>query len=382
MAETRLRYRQGLMLGTALVALTACSGPIDLDLRSYGNGFDTSDAALAASADRPSPDNRGVISYPTYQVAVARRGDTVAALADRVGVSGDELAHYNGLKTGDLLRPGEVLALPRRVAEPSAATGAPIDGPLRPGSIDVSTIDAAIDRGASGRPAPAPAAAPATAEPIRHKVVRGETAYSVARLYNVSVRALSDWNGLGPDLTIREGQYLLIPVAAGKPPATAAVEAPGTGSVSPEPPSAAKPLPDEQLAAVPANQPPSPDLGKQTASKSRLQMPVQGKIIREYVKKKNEGIDISAGAGAQVVSAGDGTVAAITRDTDQVPILVIRHADNILTVYAGLDAISVKKGDKVKRGQGIGKVRAGSPSFVHFEVRDGFESTDPVPYLN
>jgi LysM repeat protein len=244
MAETRLRYRHGLMLGTALVALTACSGPIDLDLRSYGNGFDTSDAALAASADRPSPDNRGVISYPTYQVAVARRGDTVAALADRVGISGDELARYYGLKTGDLLRPGEVLALPRRVAEPSAATGATIDGPLRPGSIDVSTIDAAIDRGASGSPAPAPTAAPAGAEPIRHKVARGETAYSVARLYNVSVRALSDWNGLGPDLTIREGQYLLIPVAAGKPPATATVEAQGSGSASPEPPSAAKPLPD------------------------------------------------------------------------------------------------------------------------------------------
>ena len=32
----------------------------------------------------------------------------------------------------------------------------------------------------------------------------------------VSVKALGDWNALGPDLTVREGQFLLIPVARGQ----------------------------------------------------------------------------------------------------------------------------------------------------------------------
>ena len=110
-------------------------------------------------------------------------------------------------------------------------------------------------------------------------------------------------------------------------------------------------------------------------------MPAQGKIIRGYQKKKNDGIDIGASAGAVVAAAGDGTVAAITKDTQQVPILVIRHAGNLLTVYANIDGITVKKGDKVTRGQKLATVRASDPAFLHFEVRQGFESVDPMPYL-
>jgi murein DD-endopeptidase MepM/ murein hydrolase activator NlpD len=111
-------------------------------------------------------------------------------------------------------------------------------------------------------------------------------------------------------------------------------------------------------------------------------MPVQGRIIRTYEKGANEGIGISASAGASVAAAADGTVAAITRDTDQVPILVVRHADNLLTVYAGVDEIGVEKGDAVKRGQKLAVVRSATPPFLHFEVREGFDSVDPMPYLN
>ena len=80
-------------------------------------------------------------------------------------------------------------------------------------------------------------------------------------------------------------------------------------------------------------------------------------------------------------AAAAGTVAAITTDTEQVPILVIRHDNNLLTVYANIDAISVARGDRVTRGQTIAQVRRGDPSFLHFEVREGFDSVDPMPYL-
>ena len=224
-------------------------------------------------------------------------------------------------------------------------------------------------------------------EPIRHRVMRGETAYSIARLYNVNVKALADWNGLGPDLSVREGQTLMIPVATtGTPVSQEVVTAPGAGSPTPTPPSAAKPLPAEktQPTAEPVKTPPAPDLGAQKTAASgtaRLAMPVSGKIIRGYAKKKNEGIDIAASAGTGVKAAGDGTVAAITKDTDQVPILVVRHEGNLLTVYANIDGIAVAKGDRVKRGQTIAKVRSADPAFLHFEVRQGFDSVDPVPYL-
>lgn len=133
-----------------------------------------------------------------------------------------------------------------------------------------------------------------------------------------------------------------------------------------------------------ATPPPSPNLGKQrteASGSSRFVYPVSGSIINPYKKGTNEGIDISASAGTTVKAAADGEVAAITRDTDQVPILVLRHSDGLLTVYANIDNIAVSKGAKVSKGQTLAKVRAGSPSFLHFEVRKGFESVDPMPYL-
>ena len=94
-----------------------------------------------------------------------------------------------------------------------------------------------------------------------------------------------------------------------------------------------------------------------------------------------EGIDLSATAGTPVRAAAAGEVAAITRDTDQVPILVLRHPGNLLTVYANIDNIRVARGDTVARGQTIADVGAGDPAFLHFEVRQGFESVDPTPYI-
>jgi len=223
-------------------------------------------------------------------------------------------------------------------------------------------------------------------EPIRHKVVRGESAFTISRLYNVSVRSLAEWNSLDANFTIREGQILLVPMAEGQvaqKPATTQVSAPGAGSQTPVPPSASTPLPTAAPAPIPAAQPTAQSAPKPVATPSggRLAYPVKGKIIREYVKGKTDGIDISAPAGTSIVAAEAGTVAAITADANQVPIIVIKHANNLLTVYANVGNISVSKGSSVKRGDVLGKVREGNPTYVHFEVRQGFESVDPMQYL-
>jgi murein DD-endopeptidase MepM/ murein hydrolase activator NlpD len=378
-----------MLLGAALL-LAGCEsdGSFDFDFRHLGgSGLDTSSAVRQALANRPEPDARGVISYPTYQVVLARRGDTVAALADRVGVPATDLASYNALNPATVLNGGELLALPSRVGD-SAAGGAD------PATISITSLaSGAIDRAAAS-PAAAPAAArtatsaATTPEPIRHRVARGETAYSIARYYDVNVRELADWNGLPADLGVREGQFLLVPAASAAPrsavAAPAATPAPGTGSPTPVPPSAARPLPatTPPAAATAVAVPPAPDLGaSRSASTARMQMPVTGAIIRAYVPKKNDGVDIAAAPGTAVRAAEAGAIAAITKDTEGAAILVINHGNNLLTVYANIDAISVAKGDRVTRGQSIAKVRAGDPGFVHFEVRDGFESVDPMGYL-
>lgn len=389
------------LLGTSLLALVACTeaGSFDEDFRRFGKGnvLDTSDAAIGATQERPSADDRGIITYSSYQVAVARQGDTVESIAARTGIPAQELASYNATSPNTPLRKGEVVALPRRVAA-APAMGSIASGPIgggvsaSGGQIDVTTLaSGAIDRAAGAQPMGQPvapvSAAPAAGEPVRHKVLRGETAYTIARLYNVNVRSLADWNGLGSDLAVREGQILMIPVTSGNMQTAAAqpatVNAPGTKSATPVPPSAAKPLPAEKTKPAAQKEPtPKVDVGKTTAaSAARLAYPVQGKIIREYKKGKNEGLDIGAGAGTPVKAAADGTVAAITKDTGQIPILVLRHANGLLTVYANVDGIAVEKGAKVSRGQTIAKVRSGDPSFLHFEVRQGLNSVDPVPYL-
>ncbi len=363
------------LFGGALLMLAGCDTPLDFDLRSLGNGFNTTQAAQQASSDRPQADNRGIISYPGYQVAIARQGDKIGDIAGRVGIPAGELSRYNGIDPAVVLRANEVIALPRRVAEPSAATGASAS------QIDITTLAGnAINRVGTTTPPPTKATAPKTEdEPIRHKVERGETAFSISRLYNVSVRALAKWNGLGNDLSVRADQYLLIPTAAEAPPKTGNTSEPGAGSATPEPPSSATALPGN---VVEVDKPVSPDLGNQNSDAAQMVMPVEGKIIRGYTKKKNDGIDIAAAAGTPVRAADGGVVAAITRDTEQVPIVVLKHAGNLLTVYAGVENLTIKKGDRVKRGQKIATVRAGDPSFMHFEVRKGLDSVDPMSFLN
>ncbi len=366
----------------APLVLAACVGnPSDLDFDFRPNA----PRGEAAVADRPNPDDRGLISYDTYQVAVARRGDTVGDVAARIGLGAEELAAFNGRNVGDGLRDGEVLALPRRVEGGGGAGGNDI------ASIARGAIDAADAASGGGFPAATPQL-PGGQEPVQHRVGRGETAYSVARLYGVSVRSLAEWNGLGSDLAVREGQYLLIPIVV----ETAAPATDGRfgTSVAPLPPSSATPLPESIAAtalpslegtgtgATPAPAPaPAPAAAPAPAqSDARLIRPVEGSVLRGF-GSGNEGIDIAASTGTAVRAAADGTVAAITQDTDEVPILVIRHPDGLLTVYANIQNVRVGRGDTISRGQAVAEVGGGSPSFLHFEVRRGFEAVNPAEFL-
>ncbi len=309
-----------LLSGT--MALVACGGydprNFDIDFRGATGQLDTTAAVRAAIGSAPTADNKA-----------------------------------------------ENPSQPRRV--PESATGS---------ASVVELAGSAIERADGASPA---------SVPVRHRVVAGETVFTIARHYGVSAESISERNGLGPNPALQVGQYLMIPPAdAAGAIETTTVAMPGSGSETPLPPSASKPLPDTEIAARAPTTRPAGLEDEQTAASdnSRLRMPVQGNIVRPFQKGSNEGIGISAAAGTAVVAADAGTVAAITRDTDQVPILVLRHEGSLLTVYAGLDNIAVDKGDRVRRGQKIAVVRDANPPFLHFEVREGFNSVDPGPYLN
>ena len=283
MANGHIPVRRVMMTGVALVALAACED-FDFDLRDMGNGFDTT-SAVQSLPGRPRPDDRGVISYPNYQVVVARRDDTIRGIAIRLGLDANELAEYNGIAPDVILRRDEIIALPSRVTEPSPATGAIGTGPIQP--LDVTAVaTTALDRAETDSStvtatpiAPAAVQAPAApvvrgTEPIRHQVKRGETAFSISRLYNVPVASIAEWNALDSAFTIREGQFLLVPQGGTAPTPAVDVKAPGDGTITPVPPSAALPLPAATSAAPLAASavPEAPDLGSSSSQPVSLSL--------------------------------------------------------------------------------------------------------------
>ena len=375
---TRFDFRAGCAL-VALLAVAGCGadGVFDPDLRGLMGGMDTA-AAAAAAAPRPAPDARGVVSFQGGQAVVAQAGDTPMTIAARLGLQGPGLAAHNALPADAPMQAGAVLVLPRQVAVAAPARGGGTTVVTDPFATGAQPVPATT---AAAQPAPAAATVP---NPREHVVAAGETAWAVARRYDVTVQDLASWNGLPTDMSLRPGQRLIVP-QPGQSPDRLATTAPGTGSPTPTPPSAAQPLPDETTppAGAPAPDVPTTDLGStRTAASSggRFRMPVDGAIIRTYEKGRNDGIDIAAPGGTAVRAAGGGQVAAITRDSAGTPIIVVRHEGDLMSVYTNLGEVAVAKGDSVEAGQSLGQ--AGSAGFVHFEIRRGFESVDPEGMLN
>jgi murein DD-endopeptidase MepM/ murein hydrolase activator NlpD len=355
---------------------------LDFDLR--GNEYDTSDAVRKAMKTRALPDNRGIISYPTYEVAVARQGDTIKSISDRLELVSENVANYNGMSPREKLNEGQLISLPNRTSTKNKQQNISTSNGNEVNVTELAT--SAIETAADRKKVAKKSTSREETEPIRHKVSRGETAFTISRLYNVSIRSLADWNGLDSNFTIREGQYLLIPLPSDLIAPEVASVKPGENSKTPSPPSSSEALPE----------PISSEKSELTRGKSkisgqpksittnntgRFSYPINGKIIRDYVKDKTDGIDISAPEGTNIVAAEKGIVAAITADTQEVPIIVLKHEGNLLTVYAGIGEIAVKEKDRVSRSQVLGKIQPGDPPFLHFEVRRGFESIDPMEFL-
>ena len=356
---------------------------LDFDLR--GNEYDTSDAVRKAMKTRPLPDSRGIISYATYEVVVARQGDTVKSIANRLGLEPKNVAAYNGLSSLEKLNEGQLISLPNqtvaRKTKPNRSTS-------NRSKVNVTELaSTAIEAATNTKTVIKKSASEQENEPVRHKVSRGETAFTISRLYSVSIRSLADWNGLDSNYTIREGQYLLIPLPRDQTNPEVGTVNPVDNNKTPFPPSSSEALPkpiSKDKSETTSGKSISSDQAQniENNDKGRFSYPVNGKIIRDYVKNKTDGIDISAPAGTPIIAAENGIVAAITADTQEVPIIVLKHEGNLLTVYAGIGDIAVKEKDKISRSQLLGKIRPGNPPFVHFEVRRGFESLDPMEFLD
>jgi len=119
--------------------------------------------------------------------------------------------------------------------------------------------------------------------------------------------------------------------------------------------------------------------GINTSSYGMRTHPVTGK------RKMHTGLDIGAAMGTSIYAAEAGTVIVSTYESGYGNYIVISHGGGMTTLYAHCSSRLVSVGQKVTRGQVIGKVGSTGLStgpHLHFEVRLNGVHTNPLPYIN
>lgn len=99
--------------------------------------------------------------------------------------------------------------------------------------------------------------------------------------------------------------------------------------------------------------------------------------------KFHEGLDFAAATGTPVFATADAVVEVADRKDAYGNCIDLNHGYNYITRYAHLSQILVKPGQRVKRGEMIGKVGSTGKSIgshLHYEVRFKGEPQNPVHY--
>ena len=105
-----------------------------------------------------------------------------------------------------------------------------------------------------------------------------------------------------------------------------------------------------------------------------------------YNKKMlHTGVDITGRTGDPIYAAASGTVIFSGVNGGYGNCIIIDHGDHLTTYYAHCSKLLVKKGDKVDKGDLVGKVGSTGTStapHLHFEIRVDNTPIDPLKYLN
>ena len=137
----------------------------------------------------------------------------------------------------------------------------------------------------------------------------------------------------------------------------------------------------------------SASVGHPASGKGVLSWPVPGAVTSPFgmrmhpifhVMKMHTGVDLHAGMGTPIHAAAAGTVVYADWRGGYGKCVIIDHGGGLATLYGHQSEILVNVGQKVKRGEVIGKV--GSTGYstgphLHFEVRVNGTPVNPLGYL-
>lgn len=226
--------------------------------------------------------------------------------------------------------------------------------------------------------------------PGYYTVQPGDTIRSISRALNVDWRDLAQWNSSwipNPDV-IEIGQVLrVVPPSSG---GTGGAPAP----VRPRPttPPEPTPTPPTTPPTTPgpvATSPKTPDSTPTDAATPNigvaLAWPTRNtNVVTSFDGVRSKGIAIAGKEGDPVYASADGRVMyAGSGLRGYGNLVLIKHNNTLLTVYAHNSALLVKEGQNVKKGQQIasmGKTDADRVK-LHFEVRRNGKTVNPISYL-
>jgi murein DD-endopeptidase MepM/ murein hydrolase activator NlpD len=271
-------------------------------------------------------------------------------------------------------------------------------------------------------PTPMQAAPPPMAAQGQREIVveRGQSLGRIAERYHVPKGEIIEANHLRPPYNIEIGQRLVLPGGEPPPPQLArAGSIPLEGPPPPQQQAAREPAivpldgpsppaapphqagtltspPGERSVADEARQDTVPPPAAASAAppaeathSGRFPWPVRGNVISTYGREgnggKNDGINIAAPLGAPVRAIEGGEVAYAGNELKGYGNLVlIKHADGLISAYAHCQELLVRKGDKVAAGEIIARVGTSGgvkEPQLHFELRQGQHPVDPKEFL-
>ena len=115
-----------------------------------------------------------------------------------------------------------------------------------------------------------------------------------------------------------------------------------------------------------------------------MRWPVRGRVVANY-GKGSDGINISVPEGTPIKAAENGVVIYSGDGLKEFGnTVLVRHDNGLVTVYGNASKLNVQRGQKVKRGEELGRSgmtgNATTPK-LHFEVRKNSTPVDPTKYL-
>ncbi|MGA2315775.1 MAG: peptidoglycan DD-metalloendopeptidase family protein [Thermodesulfobacteriota bacterium] len=196
---------------------------------------------------------------------------------------------------------------------------------------------------------------------VYHVVERHQTLYRICKTYGVDLKEVTSLNGISDPSKIQTDQRIFIPGAK----KLLKVEIYIDDVVAEQ---------GEKL--------------KIAYKKLDFIWPVEGKIndvFEEAESRRHQGIDISSPIGTPIKASNAGMVIYSNNTIKGYGNLVIlRHSEEYVTVYAHNQMNLVEEGIWVEKGQIIGKVgqtgRASGPH-LHFEIRRNNKAVDPMLFL-